>query len=490
MKENYLFMILLLMIMTSCQTPKNREIIIKGKINGNVPENIEYTVPINNVSFILFEKKVQPDSLGNFIIRMEIEKASIVELSNGHKPYGMLIVEPNKQYNIHIDTENAEQVFRIDDNNKGQKLYNDLYISEADMEVEAMKFFNDTIISKIKLEIDEKEKIELDQFQELLNDKLISEEFFNLVQSDRTYFYKGVLSMIASIKYIINSGRDNNQMDDDIRNMWFEVYETHPVTNPDLLRSPWFYYYVQNYLRYFEFTDTSFSRNAQEELYKQGLLQTHKIENAKEFLSDSVLEYYFAASLSYTSFSKNYEKELISLFNQFKVDYPSSKYLPFLEPEIKSIVAFHDLKDKSFGDGVKFIDTLQNNDSFDGIIEGLKGKKVYIDIWATWCAPCKVEFAHKENLKSLLEKNNVETLYISIDKEERAKQWEDMIKYYNLEGYHIRANEKLTKELTEIIGGRYGIPRYLLIDENGNVVNKMAEPPSRIELLHKQIVEM
>ena len=65
-----------------------------------------------------------------------------------------------------------------------------------------------------------------------------------------------------------------------------------------------------------------------------------------------------------------------------------------------------------------------------------------------------------------------------------------MIKYYNLDGYHIRANEKLTKDLTEIIGGRYGIPRYLLIDENGNIVNKMAEPPSRIELLHNQIIEM
>jgi thiol-disulfide isomerase/thioredoxin len=365
-----------------------------------------------------------------------------------------------------------------------------VYNSEADMEIEAMKFFNDTIISKIKQDLDKKEKMEMDQFQELLNDKMISEEFFNLVRSDRAYFYKGVLSMIASIKYMVNARRNNNLKDDDFRNMWFEAYETHPVTNPDLLRSPWFFYYVQNYLRYFEFTDTSFGIDAQEELYKQGLLQTHKIENAKKYLSDSVLEYYIAASLSYASFSKNYEKELISLFDQFKEDYPSSKYLPFLEPEIKSIVKFHELKDESFGDGIKFIDVSQNNDSFDGIIDGLKGKKVYVDIWATWCAPCKVEFGHKKNLNKLLKINNIETLYISIDKDERAKQWEDMIKYYDLKGFHIRANEELNKNLTEIIGGRYGIPRYFLVDESGNIVNKLAEPPSRIEKLQKQIVEM
>ena len=477
-------------MMTSCQVPKN-EIIIAGKIIGKVPENVEYTIPVNDVSFILFEKKIRPDSLGNFKIRMKIEKAGIIELSNGHKPYGMLIVEPNMQYNIYIDTENKEQVFRIDsENNIGQELYNDLYISEADMEIEAMKFFKDTIISKIKQDLGKKEKIEIDQFQELLNDKIISEEFFSLVQSDRSYFYKGVLSMIASIKYMVNTRRNNNLNVDDYRNMWFEVYETHPVTNPDLMRSPWFFYYVQNYLRYFEFTDTSFSRDAQQELYKQGLLQTHKIENAKKLLSGTVLEYYFAASLSYASFSKNYEKELISLFNQYQEDYPSSNYLPFLEPEIKSIVKFHELKEVSFGDGINFIDASQNNDSFHGIIEGLKGKKVYVDIWATWCAPCKVEFGHKENLNRLLKKNSIETLYISIDKEERAKQWEDMIKYYDLKGYHIRANEELKKELTEIIGGRYGIPRYFLVDESGNIVNKMAEPPSRIEELQKQIIEM
>jgi len=490
MKENHLIIIILALMMTSCHTPEN-EITIIGKIVGKVPEFIEYTVPVNNVSFLLFEESVRPDSLGNFQIVMDIDKASFIELSKSHVQYGVFVAEPGMDYHIFIDTELHENGFRVEAENKaGQDMYNRLYKSEADMEREAIKYIKDSIVSELKYNISNIEKIEIAQFKELLINNVISEDFYNLVKTDREYFYSGVLSMIYYIKIIMNSRSNVEWNEDEFKDMWKGIYQSLPVTNSDFMSSPWFYYYVRNYLQYNEIINEQFSNEYQQELYKQGALQTHKINLAKQFLIEPQLEYYYAAHIKMASFGKNYEKELIELFNQFKEDYPSSKYLPFLEPEINSIVKFHELQDESFGDGIKFIDASQNNDSFDIIIEELKGKKVYFDIWATWCAPCKVEFGHKENLKKLLKTNNIETLYISIDKDERAKQWEDMIKYYDLKGYHIRANEELKKDLTEIIGGRSGIPRYFLVDESGNIVNKMAEPPSRIEKLYKQIIEM
>lgn len=489
MKISQIILSVLVLTLISCQNT-NKKIIITGKITGEIPENIEYTVPVNNISYFLFEESVEPDSLGNFEIQMELEKASVIELSKSYEQYGALIAEPGMDYHIFIDTDKENGFMVEGENKKGQDMYNQLYKSEADMETEAIKFFKDSVVSDLKGRINNIKKVEMAEFKELLNANVISEAFFNLVEMDRTYFYQGVLSMIPYLKISWNSRNNIEWNEDEFKNMWREIYQSNPVTNSAFMASPWFYYYVRSYLQYHEITDKEFNNEYLGELYKQGLLNTHKINNAKEFLSGDALEYYYAALLQMSSMGKNYEKELITLFNQFKNDYPSSKYTRFVEPEIQSIVKYHELKKKSFSDGIKFIDNSKNTNSFDEIIEQLKGKKVYVDIWATWCAPCKVEFGHKESLKKLLKANNIETLYISIDKDDRVEQWEDMIKFYDLNGFHIRANKELNTNLTEIIGGRYGIPRYFLVDEEGNILNKMAHPPSQIQKLENQISEM
>jgi hypothetical protein len=61
-----------------------------------------------------------------------------------------------------------------------------------------------------------------------------------------------------------------------------------------------------------------------------------------------------------------------------------------------------------------------------------------------------------------------------------------MIKFYELTGYHIRANTALRSDLNALLGS-FGIPRYLLIDENGAVVNTNAKRPSQLNELEKEI---
>ena len=64
-----------------------------------------------------------------------------------------------------------------------------------------------------------------------------------------------------------------------------------------------------------------------------------------------------------------------------------------------------------------------------------------------------------------------------------------MIKFYNLEGYHILANEELLADIFEKFdnNGSFAYPRYLLIDENGKVVNSHASYPSKVGQLEKEI---
>ena len=67
-----------------------------------------------------------------------------------------------------------------------------------------------------------------------------------------------------------------------------------------------------------------------------------------------------------------------------------------------------------------------------------------------------------------------------------------MIKFYNLEGYHIRANKQLEAELRKIFdnNGSISIPWYILIDNDGNILRRHAKQPSQINELEKEINEI
>ena len=109
-----------------------------------------------------------------------------------------------------------------------------------------------------------------------------------------------------------------------------------------------------------------------------------------------------------------------------------------------------------------------------------------MDIWSTSCGPCKEEFEYNEKLKETLKNKGVDILYISLDGDQNQDRWKNMIKYYNLRGNHIRANEKLEADLARELG-RFGIPRYLIIDKQGNIINNDAPRPSNLSELEKQL---
>lgn len=120
-------------------------------------------------------------------------------------------------------------------------------------------------------------------------------------------------------------------------------------------------------------------------------------------------------------------------------------------------------------------------------LEELKGHYVFIDLWASWCIACRMEFKYNAEFYALIESYpNLKILYLSIDDEE--KDWLDVINA-GMSGVHLRANEKLTKDIKNSIyeGGRMSIPRYVLLDPEGNIVNNNLSRPRRIEYLKKEL---
>ena len=128
---------------------------------------------------------------------------------------------------------------------------------------------------------------------------------------------------------------------------------------------------------------------------------------------------------------------------------------------------------------------LEKIKTLEEAIKPFHGKIIYIDIWATWCKPCIMEFAHNETLKEILNEKDVQQLYISLDNDFNDKNWKDIIKQYNLTGTHIRANREFSAEIVKLFftngfNIEISIPRYILIDEKGNVMNDRAKRPSQL----------
>lgn len=111
----------------------------------------------------------------------------------------------------------------------------------------------------------------------------------------------------------------------------------------------------------------------------------------------------------------------------------------------------------------------------------LKGKYVYIDLWATWCAPCRAEIPYLQKIEEKYHGKNIEFVSISIDKLKDNEKWKKFVTDKNLGGTQLFADKDWESEFVTSYGVT-GIPRFIIIDPNGNILSADAARPSDPEL--------
>ena len=119
-----------------------------------------------------------------------------------------------------------------------------------------------------------------------------------------------------------------------------------------------------------------------------------------------------------------------------------------------------------------------NFENFNGgktSLDDLKGKFVYIDLWATWCGPCKKEIPFLKVLEKEFHDQNINFVSISVDRVKDRDKWKKMVTDLQLTGVQLFANGDDSFEKAYEVSG---IPRFILLDPQGNIVDPNALRPS------------
>ena len=106
-------------------------------------------------------------------------------------------------------------------------------------------------------------------------------------------------------------------------------------------------------------------------------------------------------------------------------------------------------------------------------LDDYKGKVVYLDLWASWCGPCRAETPH---FKTLAEKykGNSNIAFISVAVLDKPDKWREALIKDNPSGLQLYDTEGIVQK------GYFAssIPKFILINKKGEIVSFDAPAPS------------
>lgn len=185
---------------------------------------------------------------------------------------------------------------------------------------------------------------------------------------------------------------------------------------------------------------------------------------------------------------KNYSSEDFSAYyDKFKVAVTDSLLINYINE--KYLVDFSSSKTET--KNVLFGTLEKEKLQLDNLLKDNEGKLIYVDFWASWCAPCRAAMPNSKVLREKFSDRGVVFLYISIDTD--LHEWINASKeegFLNYKNNLIALNypeAELYRNLT-----LRTIPRYLIYDKRGILTYKNALAPNNEQteiLLEKLLME-
>jgi len=258
--------------------------------------------------------------------------------------------------------------------------------------------------------------------------------------------------------------------------------------NPSDLKSSHFRDFVRYYITYFNSKDNGFKKFTD---YNKNVLT--KSGKASSELEGEVLTWY-QTQLGYKWCEKVAPGTMEAVQEKVNKGENGKKYKTVLEARCKNVLAAKEeveKEEKKKGKEKKDVKPPKNERYPVRMVDlngdpvhfsDFAGKVVYIDFWASWCGPCRRQFPYSKKLHAELEDRldkkdlkNVVFLYVSIDKSPEA--WKKAVEQFDLQGVQVRSAPSWPDGAAASFQIN-GIPRYMIMNREGEIVQTNAKRPS------------
>lgn len=497
----YLIVVIIFITLFSCSKEKESafgsegDIIISGKIIDFDKSNDPNTVQLYRRDFFNLGDTYcsEIDSNGDFNIELSILYPQELYLMYGK--YIHIVCSPGDSLYVEIDHRILKEKTSID------------FLKFSDNEIGKTNM----LINEFHVAIYENEdfhKYMYQDFNDAVRDKSF-EEFEDFIYK-RTQDYSSLIDKI----------RLENKCPE-LFNKWANDYLKY-MEWQDLMRYSWCHTSLNNIPDYdiklpkYDFIFSKYNMNDNEiftfdhtdflhELYmffiyssNDSLIRTNKEKKLYNLIDgvsfrQKMIDKYLSGFTKELLQTKNYldilrSKELELFESVFDSTYTLQQYfLDVVNEKHDEVIHYYDkyyTNDVPDGGSLSTIKSEYVSGVIDTIMTKYKNKVIYIDFWGSWCGACMDEITKVKVIQEYYKDKNVVFLFLAIKCEENS--WNEIITKKEIMGEHIL----LTDDQFNVFDAHFkisGIPRYMLIDKNGNIVSDHALPPSNKNELIKEI---
>ena len=450
------------LVLTSCE-PKQEVnyTIVSGvleNVNGGEVKLSSMFTSISFDSVPAIKKVLKVDEKGAFVDTLYITSSR--EFSIGkERGYARFVVKPGQhiQFTANSDDFNNSIQFEGIGAEENTYLIKKEQIKERRSIEERNKKYGDEV-TFIKKENEEEQA-----YLSLLNSfNGLSAEFIENEKKD--LFYNKVM---AYVYYPEMFERTNDGKKAEISEGFFDIVsEVNFEDFSEFQRSTVYQFMLRSY-----FSD-AFAHSV-DDVWKADPIK--KLELIKEKISNqNILD---ELCIMFAKYDITRSHNLQEYYDYFMANVSNKTYKEAITSQYKDLVATQPGQPSP-----EFVD-YRNVDGTTTSLTDFRGKYVYIDVWATWCGPCKAEIPFlKEVEKKYHGNENIVFVSLSVDTDKAFQKWKKFVKDEELTGVQIIADKDFDSEFVQKYQIK-GIPQFILIDPEGKIVQPSAPRPSNPELI-------